>query len=247
MPTIFLSPSTQTYNLYITGGNERDHMNHLADTMQPFLDLACIMYSRNDPDGNVRISVEMSNAGDYDLHVPLHSNAAPEALSGQFRGPLVMHYPGSVRGERAAEYVAQALADIYPEPDKVILRPESNLFELAQTRAPSVFVEVAYHDNMEDALWIENNTIAIADHLTEGIANYFGLPYANPNVPFEASVNIGRGHLNVHSIPGIEYPNVGRLERGERVTVLRQIPCWSYIRMPNGETGYACSQYLRVI
>ena len=34
MPTIYLSPSTQPYNLYATGGNEQQWMNLLADRME---------------------------------------------------------------------------------------------------------------------------------------------------------------------------------------------------------------------
>jgi len=240
MPSVFLSPSTQSYNLYITGGNEKEHMNRLADAMQPFLDLACIAYGRNDPEGDVRKSVAMSNEGDYDIHLALHSNAAPPELSGQLRGPLVMHYPGSVNGERAAEYAARALAEIYPEPGKVLLRPEAGLYELAQTQAPCVFVEVAYHDNREDAEWIVNNTVAIADRLTQALAEYFGLPYAIDDTPFTAVVCVPE--VNLRRLPGTEYPRVAALKNGEAVTVLRRIPCWSYVRTADGTEGFAVSR-----
>ena len=38
MPRIFLSPSTQEYNPYITGnGSEEYFMNRIADAMEPYL------------------------------------------------------------------------------------------------------------------------------------------------------------------------------------------------------------------
>ena len=38
MPRIFLSPSTQEYNPYITGnGSEEYFMNQIADAMEPYL------------------------------------------------------------------------------------------------------------------------------------------------------------------------------------------------------------------
>lgn len=38
MPRIFLSPSTQEYNPYITGnGSEEYFMNLIADAMEPYL------------------------------------------------------------------------------------------------------------------------------------------------------------------------------------------------------------------
>ena len=38
MPSVFLSPSTQEYNPYITGaGSEEYFMNLIADAMEPYL------------------------------------------------------------------------------------------------------------------------------------------------------------------------------------------------------------------
>ena len=50
MPKIFLSPSTQEYNQYVTGaGSEEYFMNLLADAMEPLLLANGIQYVRNDP------------------------------------------------------------------------------------------------------------------------------------------------------------------------------------------------------
>ena len=37
MPFLFLSPSTQDFNPYVTTGNEQYWMNQLADRMEPYL------------------------------------------------------------------------------------------------------------------------------------------------------------------------------------------------------------------
>ena len=37
MPTIYLSPSTQEYNYFLSGGTEEQYMNLLADYMEPYL------------------------------------------------------------------------------------------------------------------------------------------------------------------------------------------------------------------
>ena len=37
MPIIYLSPSTQENNYYVTGGTEEYYMNRLADAMVPYL------------------------------------------------------------------------------------------------------------------------------------------------------------------------------------------------------------------
>ena len=82
MASVFLSPSTQHYNLYVTGNSEEYYTNLITDAMIPYLEASGIYYGRNDPDGTVSTSIAMSNAGSYDLHLAIHSNAAPEHLSG---------------------------------------------------------------------------------------------------------------------------------------------------------------------
>jgi N-acetylmuramoyl-L-alanine amidase len=41
-------------------------------------------------------------------------------------------------------------------------------------------VEVAYHDNLEDANWIKNNVQPIARALSRSLAEYFGIPFVEP-------------------------------------------------------------------
>ena len=78
MPIIYLSPSTQESNFYVNGGTEEEIMNQLADRMVPYLDASGIRYTRNTPSMTAATSIAASNAGNYDLHLALHSNAAPE-------------------------------------------------------------------------------------------------------------------------------------------------------------------------
>ena len=49
MPKIYLSPSTQEFNPYITEGNEEYWMNLLADRMEPYLHASGVNTVRNDP------------------------------------------------------------------------------------------------------------------------------------------------------------------------------------------------------
>ena len=100
MPRIYLSPSTQDWNLYINGGTEEYYMNLVADAMEPYLLASGISFTRNTPDMTAATSIAASNNGDYDAHVSLHSNAAPEALSGELQGPDIYYYPTSAKGKR---------------------------------------------------------------------------------------------------------------------------------------------------
>ena len=98
MPKIFLSPSTQDWNPYVTGsGSEEYHMNRIADALVPYLMSNGIQFSRNRPEMTAASSIREANAGEYDLYLALHSNASPESRAGQERGIIVFYYPGSAQ------------------------------------------------------------------------------------------------------------------------------------------------------
>jgi len=180
MASVFLSPSTQEYNPFVTGNNEEYYANLIADAMLPYLRASGITYGRNNPSGTVSTSIALSNQGNYDLHLAIHSNAAPESLSGMLRGSDVYYYRDSTRGKRAAEVFANNLKLIYPEPNLVTAVPTTTLVELRRTRAVAVLVEVAYHDNVDDANWIINNIEEIAENLALSVADYLGVPFIEP-------------------------------------------------------------------
>lgn len=181
MPTIYLSPSTQEFNPYYDGnGNEEYYMNLIADAMIPYLDATGIRYVRNTPQMTAASSIRQSNEGQYDLHLALHSNAAPENLSGRLQGVDVYYYPTSTRGKDAAEIIANNLGIIYLNPADVQARPSTAIGELSRTRAPAVLVEMGYHDNPEDAEWIRGNINDIAKNLVLSLADYFEIPFVQP-------------------------------------------------------------------
>lgn len=180
MASVFLSPSTQEYNLYVTGNSEEYYTNLIADAMIPYLNASGISYGRNDPDGNVSTSIAMSNAGNYGLHLAIHSNAAPESLAGMLRGPDVYYYKDSARGRAAAEIFANNLKLIYPIPSLSTVVPTTSLVELRRTRATAVLVEIAYHDNIDDANWIISNIEEIAANLALSVADFLGVAFVMP-------------------------------------------------------------------
>lgn len=92
MPTIYLSPSIQPYNKYLTEGDEQYWMNRIADDMVPMLEQNGIKVVRNTPNTSLGQAIRESNAGNYDLHLALHSNAGPSNLAGKLRGPDVYYF-----------------------------------------------------------------------------------------------------------------------------------------------------------
>lgn len=180
MPNVFLSPSTQEYNQFVNGGTEEYYANLITDAMVPYLRASGITFSRNNPGGTVTDSINASNAGNYDFHLAIHSNAAPPNLAGQIKGPDVYYYRDSAQGQRDADIIANNLKMIYPNPSLVTTVPTTTLAELRRTSAPAVLVEVAYHDNIDDANWIKNNVEAIGRNLALSVADILGVPFVEP-------------------------------------------------------------------
>lgn len=246
MALIYLSPSTQEFNPFITGGNEELYMNQIADQMEPYLRASGISVVRNTTDMTAAQSIEASNAGRYDLHLALHSNAAPEFLSGTLRGTDIYYYPTSQQGRRAADLIAAGLRTIYPQPDLVSTLPTTTIGEVAKVRAPSVFIEFAYHDNVEDALWIQQNTAEIARNVSESVTRFFQLPFLQPQPPRQAVVDINWGSLNIREGPSTSAPILARASDGAALTVWNQYQDWYVVQFGN-IMGYARQSYLSLV
>ena len=246
MPSIYLSPSTQEFNPYVGGGNEEYYMNLIADAMIPYLNATGISYNRNTPDMTAASSITASNIGNYDAHVALHSNASPPQNAGQNRGSEVYFYRGSANGRRLADIIANNLKLIYPLPDRVRTVPTTTLGEVRRTKAPSVLIEFAYHDNIEDADWIRNNIDAIAKNVVVSLADYFNIPFMMPNGSTFAVVTTAGRNLNLRSGPSVNSAVIGSIPNGTTVTVYSTNNGWSVVDY-NGKIGYVNNGYLTYI
>lgn len=172
MPFIYLSPSVREDNQYIVGGTEEYYMNRIADAMIPHLRAGGILFARNNPGNSLSQVIAQSNAGSYDLHLALHSSSSPEEFRGVLRGPDVYFYTASERGRKAAELIAENLKTIYPDPGLVTVIPITTHAELRKTGAIAVLVEIAYHDNYEDAAWIRDHIDEIGKNLAQSVVQY---------------------------------------------------------------------------
>jgi len=247
MPVIFLSPSTQESNIYVNGGSEEEWMNRLADAMIPYLDASGIRYVRNTPDMTAVSSIRASNAGTYDLHLALHSNASAPSNYGGTRGIIVFYYPGSSNGRRAAELMADNLKSIYPLPNRVRAEATTSIGEVRQPRAPSVFIELGYHDNEDDAAWIKNNLNQIARTIVLALTEYFGIPFLAPGgSPRQGVVDVDWGYLNIRSRPSTSAPVIAKAYDGARLTILNQWEGW-YLVSFDGAEGYANSDFITLL
>ena len=243
MPKIYLSPSTQEGNPYVNGGNEEQYMNLVADAMTPYLRSCGIQYTRNTPDMTAAQSIRASNAGHYDFHIALHSNAAPESNAGNVQGSEVYYYPTSVDGKRMADILVKNLKQIYP--GRVRALPTTYLGEVTKTRAPAVLIEFAYHDNVEDANWIKANIQNMAVAVVKSLCEYFDIPFVQPQPARTGTVTLQSGRLNIRSKPSLSAPVLTQAYNGAKITVLGQWEDW-YVVNYNGTVGYAASRFIKV-
>lgn len=246
MPLIYLSPSTQEWNYYINGGSEEEYMNLIADRMEPYLSASGIDFVRNTPDMTAASSITQSNAGEYDLHFALHSNAAAPPLSGTAQGSLVFYYPTSTIGRQWAEITANNIRAIYPDPSKVRAESTTLIGEVRRVRAPAVFVEIAFHDNLADAQWIKNNLDQIARNLVLSITEFFDLPFLAPVPPRKGVVDVTYGLLNMRDKPSLEGEIIAQLPDGLPITLINQWQSW-YLAEYQGKTGYVSQDYVTLL
>ena len=244
MPIIFLSPSTQEFNQYAIEGNEEQYMNLLADRMEPYLRASGIKYVRNDPERQAIGAINDSNAGNYDVHLALHTNAAPENLKGKLRGIDIYYAPGSQSSQRLATIIANNLKSIYPLPEKSRALPTDSLGEVLRTKAVAVLAELGYHDNIEDVTWLRDNLNKIAANLVQSLCDYFDIPFVEPGPVMKGIVvtdyNSG---LNIRRYPSVSSEIIGFIPNGAEIEIYGKDGDW-YVVGYNGVTGYAYSQFI---
>jgi len=109
---------------------------------------------------------------------------------------------------------------------------------------PSVLLELGYHDNTADALWVQNNIEPIAANLVLSLTEYFGLPFVVPLVPWQGTVRTpGGGPLNLRAAPALNSQVVSAVPSGASVTVYGRYQDWYTIGY-NGLLGYAFADYI---
>ena len=145
-----------------------------------------------------------------------------------------------------ANILVDDLKPIYPLPERVRALPTVLIGEVRRTKAPSVLAELGYHDNVEDADWLTGNLEEIAAALSEGVTEYFGLPFLTPSEPRTGIVTLSSGTLNLRSLPTTDAAVLAQLPNGATVTILGQFDEWYTVEY-DGLHGFASSRYITVL
>lgn len=177
MKKIYISPSDQRENRYAAGNtNEAVQCRKIAAALVAAL-VRCgfaAMTNTDDGDGAMAARVRQSNDWGADLHLCVHTNAH----DGKVQGTRLFCYDLKGEGYRACAAVLDALAPVTPGASDNI--SVLHFYEVKYANAPTVYLEVAFHDNPEEAAWIVANTEPIAEAVCRGICSYYGVDYASP-------------------------------------------------------------------
>ena len=122
-------------------------------------------------------------------------------------------------------------------------RATTTLGEVRLSRAPAVLVEIGYHDNYADAVWVEGHMDDIAQQLARALTRLFGLPFIYPMTPVGGTVNVSYGTLNLRSRPTPTGTIIANMPDGAAVTVYGEWQGWYVVHYQN-YVGYAAAAYI---
>ena len=175
-PKIYISPSDQVSNTYAVGNtNEAVQCRAIAQYLDAALKRCGFESKTNTTAGGksgMSIRVKESNEWGADLHLPIHTNAFDKKV----KGTRLMAHDLKGTGYKVCKAIMETLAPITPgTSDNITARP--GLYEVANSKAPCAYIEVAFHDNPEEAQWIIDHKEDIAEALCKGLCNFYGVNY----------------------------------------------------------------------
>ena len=180
MAKVFLSPSNQYDNVYAYGNTtEGVQCGKIADACKIALERSGVDVMLMH-DESMQEKCAASNAFDADLHVPIHTNA----FNGKVMGTRMFCYSAGGKGMAACKAIFARLAPITPGESENI-QVNADYYEVRVPAAPTAYIECEFHDTVEGAKWIVENTVLIGETIARGICDYFGVKFVEKPKPVE--------------------------------------------------------------
>lgn len=175
---VYLSPSNQKSNKGVSRAgytNEMEMMNKLADYLEIKLKEAGIKVYRNKSSGHINAWLAESNSKKSDFHFAIHSNAS---TNHNVKGMEIYVDKSTSKCLSIASNIYNNLYEIYPYREQITDRGVKYATGALGEANDSfikcgALIEVAYHDNYEDALWIVQNMEQIAQNISESIIDFY--------------------------------------------------------------------------
>ena len=179
---VFLSPSNQYNNRYAYGDTtEGVQCGKIADACKAALERSGVQVKLMH-DESMQEKCKVSNAFGADLHVPIHTNA----FNGEVMGTRMFCYNSSGKGMDACKAIFAELAPISPGKSENI-KVNAELYEVRVPAAPTAYIECEFHDAVDGAKWIVENTTLIGETIARGICKYLGVAFKEPEQPKPAA------------------------------------------------------------
>ena len=180
MAKVFLSPSNQYDNVYAYGNTtEGVQCGKIADACKIALERSGVDVMLMH-DESMQEKCAASNSFDADLHVPIHTNA----FNGKVMGTRMFCYSADGKGMEACKAIYARLAPITPG-DSENIQVNADYYEVRVPAAPTAYIECEFHDTVEGAKWIVENTVLIGETIARGICDYFGVKFVEKPNPVE--------------------------------------------------------------
>ena len=175
---VFLSPSNQYDNVYAYGNTtEGVQCGKIAEACKTALIRNGIEVMLMH-DESMQEKCQKSNAFGADLHVPIHTNA----FNGKVMGTRMFYYSVGGEGAKACKVIFDLLSPITPGTSESI-SANPDLYEVRVPSAPTAYIECEFHDAVEGAKFIVNNTTLIGETIAHGICDYFGISFDDGKAP----------------------------------------------------------------
>lgn len=185
MPKIYLSPAAHAHDNPCSydrkNCGENVHCNLYMDELEPYL-RACGMdvkrASKANTGDGIRISVKEANDWGADLYYVAHTNAGGGCRNG------IMIY--SEESRPWAEKLRKRRMEVYPRRSNISVNP--NLYEINQTKAPCLYEELVFHDNLEDISFLHTHLREMAEATAKAFCDIFGVSFVDPYEKGEVTI-----------------------------------------------------------
>ena len=175
---VYLSPSNQYDNYGVKAAGyttEKKEMNKVADLLEKYLKSYGVKVYRNVPSAGINAWISESNYLKSDLHLAIHSNASE---SHEAHGIEMFVSKETSPSLSIANAIYNQLYEIYPYKDdfsnRGIKYSGESLGEANDAFLPcGTLIEIAYHDNYNDAKWIVEHREDIAKTIGDAILKYY--------------------------------------------------------------------------
>lgn len=182
---VYLSPERRTGNAYaVKGWDEKRYCENMAAYVSQILNQNGFITHIANPDMLIVDRAQEANEMNADLYVCIHTNGS---VNHDARGLECLYYGtiGNNYSYRLNNCVYNRLLPIIGANRGRGLKDGNLYIENYRTEMTSAYIEIAFHDNLEDCKILLSKIDEIAGAIAAGICDYCGIPYhyvkLNPN------------------------------------------------------------------